>query len=117
MSTKNVQVRDNQATERLIIMGILSDFAADSNRCQHCGRLLHEHFGGKRTRELLRLWDDDVVIATMVDITCGWCGAVIEGVMDFGKYSGIEYSYLLRTTETSITAASITLANARFIEL
>jgi hypothetical protein len=36
--------------------------------------------------------------------------------MDFGKYSGIEYSYL-RTTETSITAASITLAKARFIEL
>ena len=55
---------------------MISDIAADSDRCQHCGRLLHKHFGGKHTRELLRLWDDDVVFATIVDITCAWCGAV-----------------------------------------
>ena len=57
---------------------MISDIAADSDRCQHCGRLLHKHFGGKHTRELLRLWDDDVVFATIVDITCAWCGAVNE---------------------------------------
>jgi len=59
-------------------MGIVSDIAADGDRCQHCGRLLHEYFGSKRTRETLRLWDDDVVFATMVDVTCAWCGAVNE---------------------------------------
>lgn len=57
---------------------IHSDLEADGDKCKHCGRLLHKHFGGKRTRELLRLWDDDVVFATMVDITCGYCGAVNE---------------------------------------
>ena len=59
-------------------MGIISDIEADGDRCQHCGRLLCKHYGGKHTRELLRLWDDDVVFATLVDITCAWCGAVHE---------------------------------------
>ncbi len=57
-------------------MGIISDIAADGDRCQHCGRLLCGNFDGKRTRELLREYDGDVVFATMVDVTCGWCGAV-----------------------------------------
>jgi ribosomal protein S27E len=59
-------------------MGSVSDIAADGDRCQHCGLLLHKHYGGKRTRELLREWDGDIVFATLVDITCGWCGAVNE---------------------------------------
>ena len=53
-------------------MSILSALTADGDRCQNCGHLLCEHFGGKRTRELLRLWDDDVVFATVVDITCAY---------------------------------------------
>lgn len=57
-------------------MGVIADIAADGDCCQHCGRLLHEYFGGKRTRRLLRLWDGDIVFATIVDITCAWCGAV-----------------------------------------
>ena len=62
-------------TERgLMTMGIISDLTADGDRCNYCGRLLCKHYGGKRTRELLRLWDDDVVFATMVDIRCSNCG-------------------------------------------
>lgn len=57
---------------------IHSDLESGGDRCKHCGRLLHEHYGGKHTRERLREWDDDVVFATMVDVTCGWCGAVNE---------------------------------------
>lgn len=59
-------------------MGIPSDIAADNDRCKNCGRLLYKHYGGKRTRELLRLWDGDIVFALMVDVTCAWCGAVNE---------------------------------------
>ena len=55
---------------------IHSDLEADGDKCQHCGRLLHKHYDGKRTRELLHEWDGDIVYATMVDVTCGWCGAV-----------------------------------------
>lgn len=55
---------------------MISDLEADKDTCAHCGRLLHENFGGKRERELLRLWDDDVVFATMVDIRCGYCGEI-----------------------------------------
>jgi ribosomal protein S27E len=57
-------------------MGIASDIEADGDRCHNCGCLLWENFGGKHTRELLREWDGDIVFATMVDVTCGWCGAV-----------------------------------------
>ena len=59
-------------------MGIPSDIASDGDRCQHCGRPLHRHFGGKHTRELLREWDGDIVYATMVDIRCANCGVVNE---------------------------------------
>ena len=59
-------------------MGIISDLSADGDRCKHCGRLLHKHYGGKHTRRLLREWDGDIVFAMIVDITCGWCGAVNE---------------------------------------
>ena len=59
-------------------MGIISDIAADGDRCQHCGRLLHKYYGGKHTRELLREYDGDMVFATMVDIRCANCGVVNE---------------------------------------
>jgi len=57
---------------------VFSDIAADGNRCRNCGRLLSKHYGGKTTRELLRLWDNDVVFAIVVDVTCAFCGAVNE---------------------------------------
>lgn len=57
---------------------MISDIAADGDRFRYCGRLLYQNFSGKRTLTLLREWDGDVVFATMVDVTCGWCGAVNE---------------------------------------
>ena len=63
---------------RAMTMGILSDIAADGDRCQHCGRLLHKHYGGKRTRELLREYDGDIVAATLIEIRCANCGVVNE---------------------------------------
>jgi ribosomal protein S27E len=55
---------------------MISDLSADGDRCQHCGRPLHRHYGGKHTRRTLREWDGDVVFATMVDVWCEYCGAV-----------------------------------------
>lgn len=57
-------------------MGIRSEIKADSDRCKHCGRLLHEHYNGKHTRQTLREYDDDVWMATMVDVRCGYCGKI-----------------------------------------
>ena len=55
---------------------IQSDLEFDKTKCKHCGRRLHEHFGGKHTRRTLREYDGDVVFATMVDIRCGYCGEI-----------------------------------------
>jgi len=57
---------------------IKSDIEFDKKRCQRCGRLLSENFGGKKLRRTLREWDGDVVFATMVDIRCANCGRVNE---------------------------------------
>jgi len=57
---------------------IQSDIEFDETKCKHCGRLLHRHFGGKRTRELLREYDGDVVDAVVADVTCANCGHVNE---------------------------------------
>ena len=55
---------------------MISDIAADNDRCRYCGRPLHRHFGGKRTRRTLREWDGGLVIGTWVDIRCSRCGDV-----------------------------------------
>jgi len=57
---------------------IRSDISADGDICKNCGRLLHEHFGGKRTRRTLRYCDDDLCDAVVADVTCGYCGYVNE---------------------------------------
>lgn len=59
-------------------MGIMSDIESDGDRCKNCGRLLHEHYGGKHTRRTLRFVDDDLCDAVVVDITCANCNAVNE---------------------------------------
>jgi ribosomal protein S27E len=58
------------------MMGIHTELKNDRDQCRHCGRVLHRHFGGKRTREVLREHEGDVVIATMVDVTCAACRGV-----------------------------------------
>lgn len=57
-------------------MSIQSELKVDRDRCQRCRRPLHNHYGGKRTRRGLRLYDGDVVYAITVDVTCAACGAV-----------------------------------------
>lgn len=57
-------------------MGIISDIKFDSDRCAHCGQLLHQHFAGKRTREVLREYGGSMCIAIIFDVTCTVCGGV-----------------------------------------
>ena len=55
---------------------MISDLRADGDLCRNCGCLLHKHYGGKRRRRVLREWDNDAIIATLVDIRCGHCNKV-----------------------------------------
>jgi phage FluMu protein Com len=57
---------------------IQSDLEFDGDRCNHCGRLLHKHYGGHELYPTLRFYDGDIVFALMVDIRCGYCGVVNE---------------------------------------
>lgn len=57
---------------------IYSDLEADKDRCQRCGSLLHKYYGGHELYPTLRMYDGDIVYATMVDIRCASCGAVNE---------------------------------------
>jgi ribosomal protein S27E len=57
-------------------MGIRTEIKADADKCKHCGRLLHQYYAGKRVRQALREWDDDIWIATMVDVRCAYCGGM-----------------------------------------
>ncbi|MFQ5674682.1 MAG: hypothetical protein ACE5PV_24335 [Candidatus Poribacteria bacterium] len=59
-------------------MGIISDIAADGDRCLNCGRLLHKHYGGHELYEILRMYDDDIVDALAVDVRCSTCGYTNE---------------------------------------
>ena len=55
---------------------MISDIAADSDRCQHCGELLHKHFSGHELSPTLRFYDGDIVDAVMSDVWCSNCGYV-----------------------------------------
>jgi len=59
-------------------MGIYSDFRIDKDRCKRCGRLLYKYVTSKKTRRVLTEWDNDLIIATLIDICCGYCGGLTE---------------------------------------
>ncbi len=54
-------------------MGLVSEIQVDRDRCSHCGQELYQHFGGKRTREVLREYDGVLCIAFVVDVVCAVC--------------------------------------------
>lgn len=55
---------------------IHSDLEIDNDRCPNCGELLHKHYGGHELYPTLRMYDGDIVYATMVDVTCRNCGVI-----------------------------------------
>ncbi len=57
-------------------MALVSELKIDHDRCQHCGRGLYQHVGGKRAREVLREYDGSMCIAIIFDVTCTVCGGV-----------------------------------------
>lgn len=59
-------------------MALQSDLYFDQTRCVACGILLHRNFAGKRPREVLREFEEELFIATMVEVTCSACGGSTE---------------------------------------
>ena len=59
-------------------MGVISELSIDRDRCYHCHCVLHEHYGGQRTREVLKELDGSLCIAIVVDVTCAACGGVTD---------------------------------------
>jgi len=57
---------------------MISDMAADGDRCQNCGKLLSRNYGGHELYETLRMYDGDVLDAVVADVTCGYCGCINE---------------------------------------
>ncbi len=59
-------------------MGIISDIAADRDRCQHCGKPLARNYGGHELYETLRIYGGDIVDAFVADVRCSACGHANE---------------------------------------
>lgn len=59
-------------------MGIISDIAADGDKCSNCGRLLHKHYSGHELYPTLRIYDGDIVDAAVADVWCEHCGYINE---------------------------------------
>lgn len=57
-------------------MSVMSELKIDRDLCQHCGRVLYQHYAGKRTREVLREYDGSLCLARVVDVTCLRCGHI-----------------------------------------
>jgi hypothetical protein len=57
-------------------MGLIAELKADGDKCRYCGRILYEHFGGKRTRRFLREYEGELCVATIVDLECAFCGGI-----------------------------------------
>jgi len=57
-------------------MGAIAELGFDNERCRHCGHKLYENVASKNKKQILYEHEGELTIATIVDIRCGYCGAL-----------------------------------------